>query len=115
MLKAQVQHYSHFICMMRGWISTFIIFSISFTQYLKGDNAIIAYGNNGDGKLTPILGGPFLTGGSGIGNPEQIEGPSNSDNEIRITNNKQFLLAVNSGSNTIAVFNINIDGSLWLL
>lgn len=85
---------------------------IENNNYLKGDNAIIAYRNNGDGKLTPILGGPFFTGGSGIGNPQQIEGPNNSDNEIRITNDKQFLLAVNSGSNTIAVFKINIDGTL---
>jgi len=85
---------------------------IQNNNYLKGDNAIIAYRNNGDGKLTPILGGPFFTGGSGIGNPQQIEGPNNSDNEIRITNDKQFLLAVNSGSNTIAVFKINIDGTL---
>lgn len=85
---------------------------IESNNYLKGDNTIIAYRNNGDGKLTPILGGPFFTGGSGIGNPEQIEGPNNSDNEIRISNDKQFLLAVNSISNTIAVFKINIDGTL---
>jgi 6-phosphogluconolactonase (cycloisomerase 2 family) len=85
---------------------------IESNNYLKGDNAIIAYRNNGDGKLTEILGGPFFTGGSGIGNPEQIEGPNNSDNEIRISNDKQFLLAVNSGSNTIAVFKINLDGTL---
>ena len=85
---------------------------IESNNYLKGDNAIIAYRNNGDGKLMPVAGGPFFTGGSGIGNPQQIEGPNNSDNEIRITNDKQFLLAVNSGSNTIAVFKINIDGTL---
>jgi 6-phosphogluconolactonase (cycloisomerase 2 family) len=85
---------------------------IQNNNYFKGDNAIIAYRNNGDGKLTPILGGPFFTGGSGIGNPQQIEGPNNSDNEIRISNDRKFLLAVNSGSNTIAVFKINIDGTL---
>jgi 6-phosphogluconolactonase (cycloisomerase 2 family) len=85
---------------------------VESNNYLKGDNAIIAYRNNGDGKLMPVAGGPFFTGGSGIGNPQQIEGPNNSDNEIRITNDKQFLLAVNSGSNTIAVFKINIDGTL---
>ena len=85
---------------------------IQTNNYAKSNNAIIAYRNNGDGKLLPVLGGPFFTGGSGIGNPQQIEGPNNSDNEIRISNDRKFLLAVNSGSNTIAVFKINIDGTL---
>lgn len=85
---------------------------IQNNNYMKSDNAIIAYRNNGDGKLTPILGGPFFTGGSGVGNPGQVEGPNNSDNEIRISNDRKFLLAVNSGSNTIAVLKINIDGTL---
>jgi hypothetical protein len=58
---------------------------VQTNNYAKSNNAIIAYRNNGDGKLLPVLGGPFFTGGSGIGNPEQIEGPNNSDNEIRIS------------------------------
>jgi hypothetical protein len=97
MLKAQAQHLFQFY-LYDTWMDFYVYHLFHFIY-----------------SGLEILGGPFLTGGSGIGNPEQIEGPSNSDNEIRITNDKQFLLAVNPGSNTIAVFNINIDGSLWLL
>jgi len=85
---------------------------VETNTYMKDQNAIIAYRNNGDGKLLEILGGPFFTGGSGVGNPQQLTGPNESDNEISISNDKKFLLAVNSGSNTIAVFKINIDGTL---
>lgn len=85
---------------------------IETNNYMKSQNAIIAYRNLGAGKLIPVLGGPFFTGGSGVANPNQILGPNDSDGEIRISNDKKFLLAVNSGSNTIAVFRINIDGTL---
>jgi len=85
---------------------------IQTNNYQKSMNAIIAYRNFGDGKLQPVLGGPFLTGGSGIANPGYIFGPNESDGEIKISNDKQYLLTVNSGSNTIAVFRIYQDGTL---
>jgi len=79
---------------------------------MKSQNAIIAYRHFGDGKLLPVLAGPFFTGGSGVSNPGQIMGPNESDGEIKISNDRKFLLAVNSGSNTIAVFKIYPDGTL---
>jgi hypothetical protein len=85
---------------------------VQTNNYMKSMNAIIAYRNNGDGKLMPVLGGPFYTGGSGITNYDLGAGPNESDGEIRISNDKQYLLTVNSGSNTVAVFRINLDGTL---
>jgi 6-phosphogluconolactonase (cycloisomerase 2 family) len=75
----------------------------------SNQNAIIAYVNNGDGQLRQLPGGPFYTGGKGA-SPEEF--PKDSDHEVIISNDRKFLLAVNSGSNTIAVFNINSDGTL---
>ena len=88
------------------------IIYIQTNNYQKSMNAIIAYRNNGDGNLKSFLGGPFYTAGSGIANPRYVAGPNESDGEIRISNDKKFLLTVNSGSNTIAVFKIYPDGTL---
>jgi len=79
---------------------------------MKSMNAIIAYRNNGDGKLMPVLGGPFYTGGNGIAPTALGAGPNESDGEIKISSDKQYLLTVNSGSGTVAVFRINLDGTL---
>jgi 6-phosphogluconolactonase (cycloisomerase 2 family) len=75
-------------------------------------NAVIAYKNNGDGQLQPLPGSPFLTGGKGIDHSVRQVYANASDNEVIISNDRRFLLAVNSGSNNISVFNINSDGSL---
>lgn len=75
-------------------------------------NSIIAYHRNTDGSLSSITGSPFLTGGQGVGNPDQILGPDDSDQSIMVSSDHKKLFAVNSGSNTIAVFNIAEDGSL---
>ena len=85
---------------------------IQTNNYMKSMNAIIAYRNNGDGNLIPVLGGPFFTGGSGIANADFGAGPGESDGEVKISNDRKYLLTVNSGSNTVAVFKINIDGTL---
>ena len=75
-------------------------------------NAILAYVNNGDGQLQQLPGSPFYAGGTGFRyNVQQVHANA-SDNEIIISNDRKFLLAVNSGSNTIAVFNIHSDGTL---
>ena len=65
-----------------------------------------------DGTLAPLSGSPFLTGGSGVANPTEALGPDDSDNPIVISSDGQYLMAVNGGSNTIAVFSINPNGSL---
>ena len=81
-------------------------------NFVDNQNAILAYKNSGDGMLVPLAGSPFLTGGTGLGNPNQILGPADSDNQIMITADKKFLLVTNAGSNNITVFSIQTDGSL---
>ena len=80
-------------------------------DYRENQNALLAYYRAADGKLKQF-GGPIYTKGSGVGNPEQILGPLDSDYELRISSDGRFLLTVNSGSNTIAVFSIKSNGGL---
>jgi 6-phosphogluconolactonase (cycloisomerase 2 family) len=82
------------------------------TNDFTNQNAILAYRDNGSGQLQQIPGSPFAAGDKGIANPKQMLGPDDSDTQIIITPNSQYLLAVNSGGNTIAVFRIQSDGSL---
>jgi 6-phosphogluconolactonase (cycloisomerase 2 family) len=84
--------------------------------YVESDdpagNAIFAFSrNNADGSLTPLPGSPFPTGGLGITFTSAL-GPFDSDQEIIINLTHKLLFAVNGGSDTIAVFTINKDGSL---
>ena len=88
------------------------VFYIETNDFNSNQNAILAYRLTGNGSLEQIAGSPFLTRGAGVGNPMQILGPNDSDTEIKISEDGQFLLATNSGSNTIAVFRIASDGSL---
>ncbi len=75
-------------------------------------NAVLAYFHKNDSTLVPLPGSPFSTGGLGIANPGQGLGPDDDDNQLRITTDKKFLLAVNAGSNSIAVFRIYDHGLL---
>lgn len=75
-------------------------------------NAILAYRRGTDGTLTALAGSPFATAGKGVGNPTQKLGPDDSDQCLALSDDKKRLFAVNSGSNTIAVFTVNGDGSL---
>jgi 6-phosphogluconolactonase (cycloisomerase 2 family) len=75
-------------------------------------NAIFAFArNNADGSLTPLPGSPFSTGGLGITFTTAL-GPFDSDQEIIVNSAHTLLFAVNGGSDTIAVFKINTNGSL---
>ena len=85
---------------------------VQTNNFNDNQNAILAYRDKGNGSLEPLAGSPFLTNGSGVGNPMQILGPLDSDYELRLSADGKFLLAVNSGSNTIAVFSIQQNGSL---
>lgn len=76
-----------------------------------GGNAIIAYSHKYNGTLQELPGSPFPTTGLGIANTLQQLGPDDADQQLFITENN-FLLAVNSGSNTIAVMRIATDGTL---
>jgi hypothetical protein len=75
-------------------------------------NGVLAFAQKADGSLAPLVGSPFLTGGTGVGNPGQGLGPDDTDQEILLSADGLHLFAVNAGSNTIAVFDVHADGSL---
>ena len=78
-----------------------------------GQNSILAYSRAVDGTLTPLPGSPFLTNGKGINNPTAAKlGPNDKDYPLLASRDKKRLYAVNSGSNTIAVFDVADDGRL---
>ena len=84
--------------------------------YVEGDdpagNTIFAFArNNTDGSLAQIPGSPFSAGGLGITFVTTL-GPFELDQAIILNSTSTLLFAINGGSDTIAVFNINSDGSL---
>ena len=85
---------------------------VETNDFTNHNNAVLAYVNIGDGNLLPLPGSPFLTAGEGVGNTMQKLGPEDSDTQLKITADGKFLLAINPGTNTIAVFLINADGTL---
>jgi 6-phosphogluconolactonase (cycloisomerase 2 family) len=70
----------------------------------SGANAVLVYDRAADGTLTPA--GSFGTGGSGSG------GGLGNQGGLILSDDSRWLLAVNAGSNTIAVFRVRGDGSL---
>jgi len=76
-------------------------------------NSIVSYGRNDDGTLELI--GTTLTGGKG-GAFDGGEGldPLISAYSVIMTDDREHLLAVNAGSNSISVFAVNNDFSLRL-
>ena len=74
-------------------------------------NSIFAFMRHVDGRLTPLPGSPFDARGLGI-TPTFALGPFDSDQEIIVNPSHTLLFACNGGSDTIAVFRINGDGSL---
>ena len=85
---------------------------VETNDFSNQNNALLAYINTGDGNLLPLPGGPFYTNGEGVGNLMQKLGPEDSDSQLKITSDGKFLLAINPGTNTIAVFEISADGLL---
>src|SRR5437016_3905287 len=75
-------------------------------------NTILAFRRNADGTLTQIPGSPFPAGGSGVQDTSLGVGPYESDQNIWIDSTRKLLFAVNSGSDTIAAFHIDHNGSL---
>jgi len=73
---------------------------------VQGDNWVAAYGRNADGTLDLI--DRYLTGGQG-GDFDGAEGldPLISAYALSKTEDNQFLLAVNAGSNTVSAFAID--------
>jgi 6-phosphogluconolactonase (cycloisomerase 2 family) len=76
-------------------------------------NAVIAYRQNAQGQLTQI--GSFKTDGTGVANPQGLLGPDDSDKEVIASPDGRLLFAVNQGSNSVAEFRVNGNGSLDLV
>jgi 6-phosphogluconolactonase (cycloisomerase 2 family) len=76
-------------------------------------NAVIAYRQNAQGQLTEI--GSFQTDGTGVANPTGLLGPDDSDKEVIASPDGRFVFAVNQGSNSVAEFRVNLNGSLDLV
>ncbi len=77
----------------------------------NGGNSIVAYHRAADGTLT--LAGTFATGGSGeTTEPGDALGASNP---LILSPGNRWLFAVNAGSNSISVFQVNADDSLTLV
>ena len=72
-------------------------------------NAVLAYTRGADGALTLL--GTFPTDGIGPG-PSFAFGPNASDRNLVFGDGGSTLFAVNGGSDSIAAFRVNPDGSL---
>jgi 6-phosphogluconolactonase (cycloisomerase 2 family) len=69
-----------------------------------GANHIAGFDRHADGSLTPIPGSPFLTGGSGTGRGLGSQGA------IQLSADGRHLLAVDPGSDDVAVLRIGAGG-----
>ena len=86
---------------------------VVYTETNDVANAILAFRRDGEGRLTLLPGAPFPTGGKGVVDPSFKLGPLDTDQNVVIDHDRRLLFAVNSGSNSIAVFRIRPhDGSL---
>ncbi len=77
-----------------------------------GKNAILAFQRSSLGKLTPLAGSPFLTGGTGVVDLSFGLAPFANDTPVTTNADHTLLFAVNEGSNSVAVFRIAADGTL---
>ena len=79
------------------------------------NNEVASFARAGDGTLTHV--GNFATGGAGSTEFDGGEGldPLISADSLVVTEDEQFLLTVNAGSDTISSFYINDDYSLELV
>lgn len=80
------------------------------TNAPNNQNAVLAYRRDTNGRLH--LAGVYPTSGSGVFDTSLKLGPFDSDQDLSMNAERTLLFAVNSGSNTIAVFNIQPDGAL---
>ena len=77
-----------------------------------GDSVIAFKRDPNTGALSKLHGSPFLTGGKGFANSAEVLGPDDNDQEMVATADRRFLYVTDQGSNTIAGFAIQSDGSL---
>ena len=69
-------------------------------------NTVAGFDRHADGSLTPMLGSPFVVGGSGAGHPDASQG------SLQLSPDGRYLLAVDAGSSQISVLRIRPDGTL---
>jgi 6-phosphogluconolactonase (cycloisomerase 2 family) len=86
---------------------------VVYTETNDVANAVLAFRRDDEGRLRLLPGAPFSTGGKGVIDPSFKLGPFDTDQNVAIDQDRRLLFAVNSGSNSIAVFHIRPhDGSL---
>jgi len=86
---------------------------VVYTETNDIANAVLAFRRDDEGRLTLLPGAPFSTGGKGVIDRSFKLGPFDTDQNIAIDRDRRLLFAVNSGSNSIAVFHVRPhDGSL---
>jgi 6-phosphogluconolactonase (cycloisomerase 2 family) len=73
-------------------------------------NSILSFENDGSGALRFL--GSTPAGGIGVFDPSFALGPFDSDQNLTVSRDGALLFAVNSGSNSIAVFRIDGSGGL---
>jgi 6-phosphogluconolactonase len=76
-----------------------------------GGNMVVAYHRAADGTLT--LAGTFATGG--LGETTEPGDALGGSNPLIMSPDQRWLFAVNAGSNSISVFQVNADDSLTLV
>ncbi len=71
-----------------------------------GVNTVAGFVRNANGSLTALPGSPFEVGGAGTGAGIASEGA------VQFADHRQFVLAVDAGSNRVSVLRVERDGSL---
>ena len=94
-----------------------VVYIESNVGHVPGNNSILGFKRDDAGRLAPL--GEFSTGGTGVhplainpGNLAGTLGPFDSDQNLIFNWDATRVFAVNSGSDTIAVFDAQSDGSL---
>lgn len=77
-------------------------------------NAVAAFQQNDDGSLVPLNGSPFKTDGMGWKTQYPLPhfGPFDLDQAVTMSTDKKRLFAINGGSDSIAVFDVDTNGGL---
>src|SRR4029077_9102765 len=69
------------------------VYIVSNIGQVPNANSILAFSNDGTGKLTPITGSPFKTSGTGVFNSNSIMSPAfQADQEVVVNSAGTLLL-----------------------
>ncbi|MCC5639298.1 lactonase family protein [Nostoc sp. CHAB 5844] len=98
------------------WWNYYPLSGVVYTQSnipSENGNSILGFRRNENGNLIPLPGSPFPTGGKGITDIEFNLAAIDGDRQVITNPERTRLFAVNSGSSSIAVFDIAANGSLY--